>query len=165
MFNIYILELWVSHLELLYRTESLVKFLEETGILLLSCGIHWESYPVDKGVLYLRLKWLEHEVANHFCSLPRLKVHINLLPFADEGCRVVSATDLHGHILSFLDWSRHYFFQVAPQLYQWGWVDPVPDPLLLRKSGSAGNRTWYLWICSQELWPLDHRDSHKIGLY
>jgi hypothetical protein len=21
-------------------------------------------------------------------------------------------------------------------------VDPVPDPLLLRKSGSAGNRTW-----------------------
>jgi hypothetical protein len=35
-------------------------------------------------------------------------------------------------------------------------VDPVPDPLLLRKSGSAGNRTRVLWICSQELWPLDH---------
>jgi hypothetical protein len=33
------------------------------------------------------------------------------------------------------------FFQVAPQLYSRGWVDPVPDPLLLRKSGSAGNRT------------------------
>jgi hypothetical protein len=32
------------------------------------------------------------------------------------------------------------FFQVAPQLYSRGWVDPVPDPLLLRKSGSAGNR-------------------------
>jgi hypothetical protein len=31
-------------------------------------------------------------------------------------------------------------------------VDPVPDPLLLRKSGSAGNRTRDLWICSQELW-------------
>jgi hypothetical protein len=29
-------------------------------------------------------------------------------------------------------------------------VDPVPDPLLLRKSGSAGNQTWHLWICSQE---------------
>jgi hypothetical protein len=26
------------------------------------------------------------------------------------------------------------------QLYLDGWVDPVPDPLLLRKSGSAGNR-------------------------
>jgi hypothetical protein len=31
-------------------------------------------------------------------------------------------------------------------------VDPVPDPLLLRKSGSARNRTRDLWICSQELW-------------
>jgi hypothetical protein len=29
-------------------------------------------------------------------------------------------------------------------------VDPVPDPQLLRKSGSAGNRTRDLWICSQE---------------
>jgi hypothetical protein len=36
-------------------------------------------------------------------------------------------------------------------------VFPVPGPLLLRKSGSAGNRTRDLWICSQELWPLDHR--------
>jgi hypothetical protein len=36
-------------------------------------------------------------------------------------------------------------------------VDAVPDPLLLRKSGNAGNRTRDLWICSQELWPLDHR--------
>jgi hypothetical protein len=26
-------------------------------------------------------------------------------------------------------------------------VDPVPDPPLLRKSGSAGNRTQDLWIC------------------
>jgi hypothetical protein len=30
---------------------------------------------------------------------------------------VVSATDPHGHILDFLDRSRYYFFQVAPQLY------------------------------------------------
>jgi hypothetical protein len=27
------------------------------------------------------------------------------------------------------------------QLYSRGWVDPFPDPLLLRKSGSAGNWT------------------------
>jgi hypothetical protein len=33
------------------------------------------------------------------------------------------------------------FYQVASQLYSRGWVDPVPDPLLLRKSGSAGSRT------------------------
>jgi hypothetical protein len=26
-------------------------------------------------------------------------------------------------------------------LYPRGWVDPVPDPLLFRKSGRTGNRT------------------------
>jgi hypothetical protein len=36
-------------------------------------------------------------------------------------------------------------------LYSRGWVDPVPDPVLLRKSGSFGNRTQDLWICNQEL--------------
>jgi hypothetical protein len=41
---------------------------------------------------------------------------------------VVRATDLHGHNLGFLDRSRYFFFQ-------------VPDPLLLRKSGSTGSRT------------------------
>jgi hypothetical protein len=52
------------------------------------------------------------------------------------------------------------FIQVAPQLTSRGWADPVPDPLLLRKSGSARNRTRDLCICSQKLWPLDHRGSH-----
>jgi len=41
-------------------------------------------------------------------------------------------------------------------------VDPVPDPLLLRKSGSAGDRTRDLCICSQKLWPLDHRGGRII---
>jgi hypothetical protein len=45
----------------------------------------------------------------------------------------------------FLDRSRYFFFQVAPQLYSRSWVDPVPDPLLLRKSGSAANRTLDFW--------------------
>jgi hypothetical protein len=58
--------------------------------------------------------------------------------------------------LAFLGRSRYYFFQVAPQLYSRDWVDPVPDPLF-KRSGSAGNITRDLWICSQELWPLDHR--------
>jgi hypothetical protein len=58
--------------------------------------------------------------------------------------------------LGFLDRSRYFSIQVATQLSSRGWVDPVPDPLLLRKSGSAGNRTW---ICSQKLWPLDQRRS------
>jgi hypothetical protein len=38
-----------------------------------------------------------------------------------------------------------------------GWADPVPDPLLLRKSGRAGNRTQDLWLSRQKLWPQDHR--------
>jgi hypothetical protein len=41
----------------------------------------------------------------------------------------------------FLDWGRYFSFQVAAQLYSRGSVDPVPDPLLLRKSGSVGTRT------------------------
>jgi hypothetical protein len=54
---------------------------------------------------------------------------------------MVSVTVPYGRILGFLYRSHYFFFQVAPQLYSWGWLDPVPDPLLLRKSGSAGNRT------------------------
>jgi hypothetical protein len=66
--------------------------------------------------------------------------------FADRGYRVVSAADPHGRILGFLERNRYYFFQVA-QLYSRGWLDPVPDSLFLRKSGSAENRTRDLWIC------------------
>jgi hypothetical protein len=41
------------------------------------------------------------------------------------------------------------FIQIAPQLFFR--VDPVSRPLFLRISGSAGNRTPDLCICSQEL--------------
>jgi hypothetical protein len=76
---------------------------------------------------------------------------------ADSGCHVVSVKNPYSRILGFLDRSRYFYFQVAPQLYSRGWVDPVPDALLLRKSGSSGNQILDLWICSQELWPLGHR--------
>jgi hypothetical protein len=70
------------------------------------------------------------------------RLSAKLVPtFADRECHVVSVTGFYGRILSFLDQSRYLFFQVALQLYSRGWVDPVPDPLLLRKSCSAGNRT------------------------
>jgi hypothetical protein len=48
--------------------------------------------------------------------------------------------------LSFLDRSLYFFFHLSTG----GRVDPVPDTLLSRKSGSAGNRTLDLWVCSQE---------------
>jgi hypothetical protein len=41
--------------------------------------------------------------------------------------------------IGFLDRSRYFFYQVAPQLYNW--VDPVPDPLLPKKPNSSANRT------------------------
>jgi hypothetical protein len=41
--------------------------------------------------------------------------------------------------VSFLDLSRYFLFQVAPHLSSQGWVDPIPDPLLLRKSGDDRN--------------------------
>jgi hypothetical protein len=44
-------------------------------------------------------------------------------------------------------------------------VDPVPDPLFHRKSGSAGNRTRNLCISSQELWPLDHRGGRIFFIH
>ena len=43
-------------------------------------------------------------------------------------------------------------------------MDPVPDPLLRIKSGSAGNRTRDLCIWSQKLWPLDHRGGELLTL-
>jgi hypothetical protein len=70
------------------------------------------------------------------------RLSVKLVPsFAEWKWHEVSVTDPYSRILGFLDRSRYFFFQVAPQLYSRGWVDPVPAPLLLRKSGSAGNRT------------------------
>jgi hypothetical protein len=62
----------------------------------------------------------------------------------------------------FLNRSRYFFFQVAPELYSRDWVDTVRDPSLLRKSGGAGNRTQKLWTCSMELWPLNHKGRHRV---
>jgi hypothetical protein len=53
--------------------------------------------------------------------------------------------------LGFLGCSHYFFFQVAPQISSWDWVEPLPYTIFLRKSGSARNRNQDLWICSQEL--------------
>jgi hypothetical protein len=64
--------------------------------------------------------------------------------------------------VSFLDRSRYFSFKYLLIYPHKGWVDPVPDPLLLRKSCSAGNPTWDLWVSSQEVWPLDHRGGYQF---
>jgi CBS-domain-containing membrane protein len=49
------------------------------------------------------------------------RLSAKLVPtFADRGCHLVSVTDPYGRILGFLDRSRYFFFQVAPQLYSRG---------------------------------------------
>jgi hypothetical protein len=98
---------------------------------------NWTSWPYTASELYRQ-------------SDRRLSA--KLVPtFAGRGCCVVSPTNSHGRY-SRLSRPEPLLFQVAPQLSSWGWVDPVSDPLLLRKSGGAGNRTRDLWICSQKLW-------------
>jgi hypothetical protein len=70
---------------------------------------------------------------------------------------VISATGPKTFNLGFLDRSRYFFIQVAPQLSSRGLVDTVRD-LSLKESGSVGNRTRNLSVCGQELLPLDYRD-------
>jgi hypothetical protein len=85
----------------------------------------------------------------------------NLVPtFSDRGVsrgqRGGSPTVVN---LSFLDRSCYFFFQVVPHLSSRGWVDPVPEPLLLRKSGSAENRNrdlWGLQRCDTNLKTIKH---------
>jgi hypothetical protein len=70
------------------------------------------------------------------------RLSAKLVPnFADRESHVVSVRDFYGRILGFLDRSRCIFFQVAPQWYSRSWADLLPDPLLVIKSGRAGNRT------------------------
>jgi hypothetical protein len=61
--------------------------------------------------------------------------------FADRGHCVVNTTDPQAVFSIFWTGAAIFSPQIAPQLYSRGRVDPVPDPLLLRKSGSAGNGT------------------------
>jgi hypothetical protein len=67
--------------------------------------------------------------------------------------------------LGFLDRNRYFPIQIASQKSSRGWVDPVLYPPLVRKSGSAGNRTRYLWTCSQELWPVTILVHYNWTLY
>jgi hypothetical protein len=70
---------------------------------------------------------------------PLVEVSAN---FCGHRVHVVRVTDSYGRILDFLDWR--------------GWVEPVPDPLLLTKSGSAGNRTRTSTSVARNSCLLDH---------
>jgi hypothetical protein len=105
---------------------------------------------------FIKTPWYEY--VSELCRPSDSRLSAKLVPtFADRGCHVVSMTDPHCRILGFVDRSRYIFFQVAPQLYSRGLVDPVPDPLLLRKSGSAGNRA----RTSGELFHIKQKNKHR----
>jgi hypothetical protein len=112
-----------------------------------SSRCHIKAYSVKQEIcekvyiyIYIKTPWPESVRELYRQSDRRLSA--KLAPtFVDRGCHVVSVKDSYCRILGFLDRSSYFFFQVAPQLYSWGWFDPVPDPLLLRESGSSGNLT------------------------
>jgi hypothetical protein len=81
------------------------------------------------------------ESTSELCRPSDSHLSAKLMPtFADRGVSRKSVRRIpYGRILGFLDRSRCFFSQVAPQLYSWCWVDN--DPLLLTKSGSVRKRT------------------------
>jgi hypothetical protein len=109
-------------------------------------GISARSVYIINSMAWVRERTMQTErrplVGRSYCLLS-----------AERGCHVVSLTDPYGRILGFLDRSRYFFFQVAPQLYSRVWVNRVPDPLLLRKSGSAKN---WARISGSVAWNSDH---------
>jgi hypothetical protein len=113
-----------------------LQFYAKLRVLLLLLSLNCRFLP---NIHYHYLNLLNKEQsASELYRLSDHRLSVKLMPtFVDRECRVVSATDTHGRILGFLDRSRYFFFQVAPQLYSGGWVDPVPDPLLLRKVSSG----------------------------
>jgi hypothetical protein len=61
------------------------------------------------------------ESASELCRPSDRRLSATLVPtYADRECHVVSLTDPYGRNLGFLDRSRYFFFQVAPQLYSRG---------------------------------------------
>jgi hypothetical protein len=117
-----------------------------------SCRTSWDWKSL--------LQWTEIKQANYPEWATATGLWILVSTFVDRGVsrgqRGGTTTAVN---LSFLDRSCYFFFQVAPHLSSRAWVYPVPDPLLLRKSRSAGKRTRDLYDCSQKLWPLDDRDG------
>jgi hypothetical protein len=129
-------------------------------------GWQWNCQPNTPAALYpqedswysflLVTPWLES--ASKLYRQSDRRFSAKLVPtLADRGCHMVSATNPHCRWFRFSRLEPLLSFQVAPQLSSRGWVNPVPDPLPLRKSGSAGNLIRDLRIYSQEFWPLDHR--------
>jgi hypothetical protein len=69
---------------------------------------------------------------------------------------VVSATDPFGRNLGFLDWSRYFYFRVVLNCTHEAEWKPFQTHYFSEKR-VALELNLDLWICSQELLPLDYR--------
>jgi hypothetical protein len=68
------------------------------------------------------------------------RLSAKLVPtFADRGCRVISMTDPYGPNLCFFRPEQLLFLSSNSSIVVTRLSDPVPDPLLLRKSGGGGS--------------------------
>jgi hypothetical protein len=76
-----------------------------------------ESLLIDAGLE--KSPWTESENELYQPSYSRLSAK-SVPTITDRACHLVSVTDLYGRNLDFLDRSRYFFFQVAPQLYSRG---------------------------------------------
>jgi hypothetical protein len=78
--------------------------------------------PIAQGWVCIRIVTTQKNKTNSVASVRERTRDRRLLEklvpaFADRRCRVVSVTDPYSRVLGFLDRSRYFFFQVAPQLY------------------------------------------------
>jgi hypothetical protein len=94
---------------------------------------------------------------------PAVVSEVSAKCFAVRGRRVLNAANPYSRILGFPDRTSYSLFQVAPQFYTLGWVDPRsrPDQLLFRKCGSAGNRTRTSGSVARDLTTRPQRRSYQ----
>jgi hypothetical protein len=114
-------------------------------------------YMVNEVVV---LKQNEHtpwpESANELYRPSDRSLSAKLMPtFADRRCHVVSATNLYGRNLSFLD--RILFLSSSFSVVLTRLSVPRSRPTTTQKMWQRRESNPGLWICSQELWRLDHR--------
>jgi hypothetical protein len=56
-----------------------------------------------------------------------------------------------------------FSFQAAPQLSHEAERTPFQSHYYSENVVAPGNWTRNLWVCSQELWPLDHRGGRSLN--
>jgi hypothetical protein len=112
------------------------------SVYIFSSTFQWNMFLSCVHLIHLSMTWTIEATLKNSIALVREQTipserpppAAKLVPtFANGGCHVVVVTDFFGRILSFLDRSSYFFFQIAPQFYSRRWVDPVPDPLYLKK--------------------------------